>query len=142
MTADLTRVDEWLLNVLNNDAVLSTGVGGRIYADEAPEGALAPMVIYAYLGGSDKLLTLSARLSSVLYLVRAIGNGSSYDSIEPWADRIDTVLTVSSQGTIVRDVRITSCSREQPHQRKDAAFGVPTVYLGGFYRVRFQPSDQ
>lgn len=142
MTADLSRVDQWLYQTLNTDAVLTTAVGGRIYVDEAPEGAVAPMVVYAYLGGSDKLLTLSARLSSVLYLVRAIGDGSSYDAIETVADRIDAVLTVPNQGTIVRDVRITSCSREQPHQRKDAAFGVPTVYLGGFYRIRFQPSDQ
>lgn len=142
MSADLSRVDQWLWNTLSGDAVLMTGVGGRIYADEAPEGAEAPMVVYGYLGGSDKILTLSARLTSVLYLIRAIDNGSSYDPIEPWADRIDAVLTVPNQGTIQRDVRITSCTREQPHQRKDAQFGVPTVYLGGFYRIRYQPADQ
>lgn len=142
MTADLSRVDQWLYSVLNNDAVLNAASGGRIFADEAPEGTVAPLVVYAYLGGADKLLTLSARLSTALYLVRAVGDGSSYDAIEPIADRIDAVLAVPNQGTIVRDVRITSCAREQPHQRKDAQFGVPTVYLGGFYRIRFQPADQ
>jgi hypothetical protein len=142
MTAELSRVDQWLYSTLNNDAQLSTAVGGRIYADEAAEGAAAPMVVYAFLGGADRLLTFNARLSGALFLVRAMGDGSSYDPIEAIADRIDTVLTVPSQGTIVRDVRITSCQREQPHQRKDATFGVPTVYLGGYYRIRFQPSDQ
>lgn len=142
MTADLSRVDQWLWNVLNGDAALATAVGGRIYVDEAAEGAVAPMVVYAYMGGADRLLTLTARLSTALYLIRAIGDGSSYDAIENIADRIDAVLVVPAVGTIVRDVRISSCQREQPHQRKDAQFGVPTVYLGGFYRIRFQPADQ
>jgi hypothetical protein len=78
----------------------------------------------------------------VLYLVRAIGDGSSYNPIEGIADRIDAVLAVPTQGTIIRDVRITSCNREQPHQRKDSVNGIPVVYLGGFYRIRFQPADQ
>jgi hypothetical protein len=142
MTADLSRVDQWMWGVLDNDAVLSSAVSHRIYADEAPESAPAPMVVFAYLGGSDKLLTFNARLSSVLYLVRAIGDGSSYNPIEGIADRIDAVLAVPTQGTIIRDVRITSCNREQPHQRKDSVNGIPVVYLGGFYRIRFQPADQ
>jgi len=142
MTADLTRVNQWVFGTLSTDVVVAAQTRGRIYPDEAPQGAPAPMVVYAFLGGSDKLLTFNARLTSVLYLIRAIGDGSSYDPIEAIADRIDQVLAVPNQGTIVRDVRITSCHREQPHQRKDALNGVPIVYLGGFYRIQFQPADQ
>lgn len=140
--ADLTRVDEWMNQVLTGDLRLEELVGGRIYSDEAPQGAAAPMVVYAFLGGADKLLTSRSRLTSALYLVRAIGDGSSYDAIEPIADRIEAVLTIPDAGTIIREVRLMSCQREQPHMRKDSAFGKPTVYLGGFYRVRYQPVDQ
>jgi hypothetical protein len=140
--ADLTRVNEWMWQTLHGDVALTSLVNGRIYADEAPQQATLPMVVYAYLGGSDKLLTFNARLTSVLYLVRAIADGSSYDPIEAAADRIDDALKLPTQGTIIRDTRITTCQREQPHQRKDSLYGVPIVYLGGFYRIHFQPADQ
>ncbi|HYW89246.1 MAG TPA: hypothetical protein VFB50_15855 [Chloroflexota bacterium] len=144
MTADLSRVDEWMYAVLSADLTIATGTKGRIYADEAPQGTPTPMVIFAFLGGADRLLTLRARLTSALYLVRAIGSGSSFNGIEPIADQIDYLLStvVPDRGTIVRDTRITSCYREQPHQRKDSTQGVPIVYLGGYYRVAFQPAVQ
>ena len=144
MAADLSRVNKWLYAHLSADSIISTGSGGRIYADEAPQGAVTPLVLYAFLGGSDRLLALRGRLSSVLYLVRAVNDGSSYDSIVTIADRIDELLTtaIPDQGTVVDDTRITSCYREQPHQRKDSSFGVPVVYLGGYYRITFQPAFQ
>lgn len=142
-TSDLGRINEWIDTRLYNDRIISDQIEGRVYSDEVPQGADAPMIVYAYLGGADKLLTSRARTSSALYLVRAIADGSSYLDVELLADRIEAVLTVlPNTGTIVRDVQIMSCAREQPHQRKDAAFGKPTVYMGGFYRVRFQPVDQ
>jgi hypothetical protein len=142
-TSDLGRINDWIDERLLNDRIISALVGDRIYSDEAEQNADVPMIIYAYLGGADKLLTSRARTSSALYLVRALADGSSYLDVEPLADRIEAVLTVlPNTGTIVRGVQIMSCAREQPHQRKDAAFGKPTVYMGGFYRVRFQPTDQ
>ncbi len=142
MTADLSRVNEWIWQTLSSDLSLSGGVGGRIYSDEAPQDAPVPMVVFAFLGGSDKLQAFSARLTSVLYLIRAVGAGSSFDPIETVADRIDDVLRLPTQGTVIRDTRITSCLREQPHQRKDSQYGIPLVYLGGFYRIKFQPAEQ
>jgi hypothetical protein len=141
--ADLSRVNQWIDTRLRNDRIISDHVADRVYSDEVPQGALPPMVVYAYLGGADKLLTARARTSSALYLIRAIAEGSSYDDVESLADRIEAALTVlPNTGVVVRDVQIMSCAREQPHQRKDAQFGKPSVYMGGFYRVRFQPIDQ
>jgi hypothetical protein len=144
MTADLTRVNEWMYSVLSNDLTVSTAVAGRIYGDEAPELAASPLVIFAFLGGSDRVLSLRGRLSSVLYLVRAVDENSSYDVIEPIADRIDDLLAaaIPDRGTVIRDTRIMSCYREQPHQRKDNSEGKPVVYLGGYYRIGFQPALQ
>ena len=64
--------------------------------------------------------------------------------VEHWDLGLDDLLVnaIPSAGTIVRDVRIGSCLREQPHQRKDASEGVPVVYLGGFYRISYQPANQ
>jgi len=54
---------------------------------------------------------------------------------------LDDLLSVPDNGVLVRDIRIASCIREQPHQRKDEEFGKPVVYLGGFYRIQYQPAD-
>lgn len=144
MSGDLARVDRWLFSVLANDATIVNNVGTRVFADEAPQNATVPMLLFAFLGGSDRLLALRGRLSSVLYLVRAVDEGSSYDSVLDVADRIDEILTtvVPPTGTVIDDTRITSCYREQPHQRKDSQYGIPTVYLGGYYRIGFQPASQ
>lgn len=142
MVAEHARVNVWLWNVLSGDSVLNTGVSGRIYAEEAPQGAPAPMVIFANLGGSTRVRTLRGHVLTSLYLVRAIADGSSFDVIAPLADRIDAVLIVPDGGTIVDGVRITSVRIDQPHQRKDSENGKPVVYMGGIYRIDYQPASQ
>jgi hypothetical protein len=139
--ADLTRVNQWIDFTLKNDLELAQMVFRRIYSDEAPQNGAAPLVVYAFLGGIDKQVAARGRLSSVLYLIRAIADGASYDTVEPIADRIEDILAVPDTGVVIRDVRITSCYREQPHQRKDSQYGKTTVYLGGFYRIRYQPAN-
>lgn len=145
MSADITRVNQWMWQTLSGDNILNVtlGVGQRIYFDQAPQNTplSSVVVLCSYLGGADKIQTSTARLTNAIYLIRAVKGGSSYDAIEPIADRIDDLLRVRDVGVLVRDVRIASCNREQPHQRKDAENGVPVTYLGGFYRIRFQPAD-
>ena len=142
MSADVTRIDEWLYDVFSSNETVYNTVGGRIYGEMAPQGSSFPLVLFAFLGGADKVITFSARFTNAIYLIRAVGRGSSFDSIEPLADRLDILLgnAVPTNGVVVRDIRIASCNREQPHQRKDFTDGVATVYLGGFYRIRYQPS--
>lgn len=141
--AELSRLNFWIHNVLASDQQLFLFCGGRIYADEAPQNALTPMIIFAFLGGSDRTVTSTARLSYAIYLIRAIAESSSYDTVALAADRIEALLTVPSQGTVINsEVRVTSCQRQQPHQRKDSANGIPTVYMGGFYGITFQLASQ
>jgi hypothetical protein len=140
--SDLVRVNQWLWQVLHGDGVLASLTGGRVYIDQAPQGVTGLMVVAAFLGGSDKLVTSRRRLTRMLYLVRAISEGSSYDLVSRAADRIEAVLTVPDLGTIIDDVRISTCFREQPHQRRDAESGIPIVYLGGVYRIETQPAFQ
>jgi hypothetical protein len=136
--AEIARVNQWISQQLRGDPGISTSVQGRVYSDMAPQGAALPLVTYQFLGGSDKQLTARSRLSGALYLVRAIAQSQSYGIVEPIADRIETVLSVPNEGTVWREIRIVAVQREQPFQRKDSEFGIPTVYMGGIYRVRFQ----
>lgn len=140
--AELARVNQWLMNVLTGDFSLNLMTGGRIFIDEAPQETLTPMVVAAYMGGSDKLIASTSRLTQVLYLVRAIADSGSYETVTPMADRIEALMVVPTDGTIIDSVRITTCFREQPHQRMDNQYGIRTVYMGGFYRIRFQPANQ
>ena len=140
MSADLASVDEWIYDVLSNDLQLSTMVSGRIYSNLAPQGAALPMVIFAFLGGSDKIQTFRSRFTNAIYLIRAINQSSSIKALRTIADRVDELLFVPEQGVFINDILISTVIREQPHERADMENGVPTVYLGGFYRVRYQPS--
>lgn len=142
MVAELARVNVWLRGVLAGDSALNTAVSGRIYSEEAPQGAPVPMVVFAHLGGSLRLRTMTGHMLTSLYLVRAITEGSSFDALAPLADRIDAVVTVPNGGTVVDGVRITRVRVDQPHQRKDSSEGKPVVYLGAIYRVDFQPASQ
>lgn len=142
MVAEHARVNAWVWSVLSSDSTLNTAVSGRIYAEEAPQGAPAPMVIFANLGGSTRVRTFGRHVLTSLYLVRAIAEGSSFDAITPIADRIDVLMVVPDGGTVVDGVRITRVRIDQPHQRKDSSEGKPVVYLGGIYRIDYQPSSQ
>lgn len=139
MSGDLTRIDAWIYSTLHNDTQIAAIVGGRIYSDLAPQQAAMPMIIFSFLGGADKFVTLSTRSTNAIYLIRAVNQSSSFGDVKALADRLDTLMAVPTQGYLIEDVLITSVVREQPHQRKDLENGVPLVYLGGFYRFRYQP---
>jgi len=49
-------VDAALYTILNNDATLTTYIGAKVYANQAPEGAALPyLVFYQALGGSENV---------------------------------------------------------------------------------------
>lgn len=140
--AELTRIDWWIYQQMVADPQIFLATQTRIYADQAPQSALFPMVVFAHLGGSDKGLTSRSRLSNSIYLIRGIAKGSTYSALETIADRIEAVMSVPDGGSLVRDVRITTVNREQPFKRTDNESGVPIVHLGGLYRIRYQSAFQ
>lgn len=139
--AELTRVDWWIAQTLLADAQIFLATEGRVYSDMAPQGSEVPAITFAWLGGADRRQG-PIRLTNSLYLIRAITTGSSFMALETLADRIDQVMTLPEGGTIIRDVLLESCLREQPHKRKDQEDGVPHVFLGGIYRIRFRSQFQ
>src|SRR4051812_22488358 len=106
MPAELARVEQWMYTTLVADATVTGIVGTRIYADEAPQGATFPLIIFAHIGNVDVLRSGSnGRMAKLIYLVRVVGMGSSTSgSLKTVADRFDTLLLV--QNVTVDGVRI------------------------------------
>ena len=140
MSAELARVEKWMYSTLAGDATISSVVGPRIYADEAPQGTGFPLVLFAHIGNTDVIrATNNNRLAKVIYLVRAVGMGSSTQgSLMTVADRFDPLLLVKN--VVVDGVRIAYVQHDQHHIRKDSDSGVPMTYLGSYYLVFCQPA--
>lgn len=140
MAADLARVEQWLYTTLAADSTITSVVGTRIYADQAPQGAALPLVIFSHIGNVDTVRSLgNGRLSKVIYLVRVVGAGSSTSgSLKTVADRFDPQLLV--QNIVVDGVRIAYVQHDQHHIRKDSENGIPLSYLGSYYLIFCQPA--
>src|SRR3954466_9388075 len=130
MPAELARVEQWMYTTLAADATVSGIVADRIYADEAPQAATFPMVIFAHIGNVDILRAGSnGRFAKNIFLVRAIARGSTTaGSLTTVADRFDPLLLV--QNVTVNGVRIAYVQHDQHSIRKDSQDGVPISYLG------------
>jgi hypothetical protein len=139
VSAELARVEQWMYSVLSGDPTISGIVGTRIYADEAPQEAAFPLVIFAHIGNIDILRGgAGSHVSKVIYLVRAVDKSSSIQgNLKTVADRFDPLLLVGN--TTVGDVKL-STQHDQHHVRRDSEFGVPMVYLGSYYLVFTQPA--
>ncbi len=96
MPADLARVEQWMYSTLAADATVASICGTRIYSEQAPQGSAFPMVLFAHIGNIDVVRALgNGRLSKVIYIVRAVGMGSSTQgAIKTVADRFDPLLLV------------------------------------------------
>jgi hypothetical protein len=140
MPAELARVEQWMYTTLAADTTVSSIVGTRIYADEAPQQAAYPMVLFAHIGNVDIIRTGgNGRMAKVIYLVRAVGLGSSTaGNLKTVADRFDPLLLV--QNVTVDGVRIAYVQHDQHHIRKDSESGVPVSYIGSYYLVFTQPA--
>lgn len=139
MPAELARVEQWMYSTLTTDATVAGICGTRVYADEAPQEAAFPLIVFAHIGNVDVLRSgNNGRMAKIIYLVRAIDRGSSTSgTIKTVADRFDPLLLVNN--VTVDGVRIAYVQHDQHHIRKDAQDGVPTAYIGSYYLVFTQP---
>lgn len=139
MPAELARVEQWMYTTLAADATVTSLCGTRIYADEAPQGATFPLIVFAHIGNVDVIRAgNNGRMAKVIYLVRAVGKGSSTaGDLLTVADRFDPLLLV--QNVTVNGVRIAYVQHDQHHIRKDSQDGVPMSYIGSYYLVFTQP---
>jgi hypothetical protein len=137
MSHEVLWVDRWLYGLLTGDPTLTGLVGGRVYGYVAPDDAALPFVVYSHQGGSDVRGNGPTRfMVSLLYQVKVVGAGASFQPLKPIADRLDELLQGAS-GT-VSDGRVLACVREQPVAYTEVDNGVVYRHAGGLWRIHAQ----
>lgn len=132
--AETLVAESWLYSVLAADSQLAATVGTRIYAYIAPEVAAFPYVVYQNQAGRDVRGVGPLRImANMLYVVKAVGQTSSFGTLEAAANRIDAVLQAAS-GTNVRGT-VIACVREQPFALVESLSAGQYRHLGGVYRL-------
>lgn len=128
-----------MYSTLVADATVLGICGTRVYADEAPQDAVFPLIVFAHIGNVDILRSgNNGRFAKNIFLVRAIDLGSSTSgNLKTVADRFDPLLLV--QNVTVDGVRIAYVQHDQHAIRKDSQDGRPVSYLGSYYLVFTQP---
>lgn len=91
------NADKWLYTKLTTDATLITALGGRVYADTAPQGVGYPFAVITAIS-SLPIANVSADrvMDTELWQVALWTNAPSYNGLEAIADRIRTVLHKAS----------------------------------------------
>jgi hypothetical protein len=136
--SELVAADQFILERLTAAPAVAAG---KVYPDEAPAGTAVPYVVFGLQGGFDDLTEVGALRvwANLLYLVRVIGQGTSYSALQPTADAIDARLD-RQKGPVGSGYYVESCVREQPFRMPETTpTGVRFRHLGGLYRLRVRP---
>lgn len=130
------RVYSWLYSVLHGDATLMALVTG-VFAGAAPEGQIAPYVVYNWQGGADVMVTNGRRtMNNSLYQVKCVGPADTITTLQTACDRLDTLLQRASGTTT--GATILFCERERPVALDNTVNGVLWTNVGGLYRIYAQ----
>jgi len=135
MPTETVAAAKWLYSVLSGDSALSALVGARVFAYRVPEGTAFPCGIFQLQAAQpDSRVIGDIRLTSrIVWVVKAIGQGADFVSIQPVAERIDELLEASSGSNV--DGVIVSCVRDRPLEMLEASdTGEDYAHLGGLYR--------
>jgi hypothetical protein len=133
--SELAAGAKWIYGVLTTDATLQGYIGAtaRVYDTLAPENATMPFVTFQYQGGYDVRTNGPARIwASTVWLVKAIGTGSTFATLQTIAGRVDALLTGKYGSNTAGQVW---CVREQPFQLLEVDAGVQYRHVGGLYRL-------
>ena len=140
--SEIVGIEQWLQETLLADSGVggvATLVANRIYADEAPQGAVYPFVlISAQAPGIDVVSVGPHRVMvNTLYWIRVVGNTASKKALQATYDRLDTLLQAA--GGLTSYLRVLMVNREQQLATPPATVnGVRYSQLGGLYRAFVQ----
>jgi hypothetical protein len=130
-------VEPWIYTTLSTDPTLIGLVGTRIENALGPLTAalILPKVHFQFISSRD-VQSVSGDVidTDSLYDVYAVGQGDSYASIKPIAERIHALLH-RAQPTFPGGGSLT-CARERILQQPDVVQGQTFRHLGGTYRIR------
>jgi hypothetical protein len=125
----LATADAWVYAQLNAQAALA----GKVRNGPGPSAVTTPLVVYHVLRASDVRTVNGARIMTTIeYLVRAIGVTRDYADVEAMAAAIDTALHKRSSGAVL------ACVRTRPFQSVGAVNGQESRERGGYYAIHVQ----
>lgn len=127
----------WAWTTLRADTAsggVNTLVGGRIYRDLVPQQAALPAVVLSTQSAVDGTAIGGRRVVTTIVLnVRVVGEGATYATVQPIADRVDTVLN-NATGT-QSTVTIGKLVRESVEQFLEVSDGVTYADIVQLYRT-------
>lgn len=124
----------FIRGLLTDDETLMAGAS-EVYQDAGPVEAVYPFVTIGFQDGDD-LLTLDSTfiMSPLSFVVKVVGQGSSYAPLEALAERIKTLLhkATGSAGNGV----VYECVQVAPvAYRENGQDGKQYSHLGGLYEL-------
>lgn len=133
--SELVAVDTYIYSRLTAAPAL---VSSRVYAAEAPQSQATPYIVYQLQGGFDDLTEVGAvRVwANLLYLIKVVGQGTSYTALDATVNEIDARLHRTS-GPVGASAYVDACIREQPFRMAETTpSGVAYRHAGALYRLR------
>jgi hypothetical protein len=130
-------VDEWLRNTLTAIPAVNTGVSGRMYPDQAPQGTAFPIVIYSLQSTFDVVGQGTFRIMTrCSYQVKVIGQTRSYWDLLPIYRAIDDAI--HGAGSDTANAEIFACMRWEEFRFAEFTEGKEYRHLGGLYNILVQ----
>ena len=119
-------INTWIYATLSADSEITSLVAGRIYAEQAPQGAACPLIIFSRQDSQDaNTVGGQGGVTTATYQIKAVGEGGAIEPLAPIADRIYSLFHAKKgAGT---GVTILSCVRE-------GGIGYPETFNGKQYR--------
>jgi hypothetical protein len=135
---ELQAFDQFIFQRLSTDATMLSLLGGtKCYPEQAPEGAIEPVVVWAFISSPDVNVIGGDRraFTRILFSCRAITKTNSFASAAPIADRIDQLLMGASGSIPSANLQVMGMFREEPIRYVEVdASGIRYNHLGGRYR--------
>lgn len=136
MIETIEIAEKWLYATLSADATLAGLVADRISGTLSPELLELPYVTFLMQSSRDVSEVSGIRISTDnLYIVKAVGQTSTWDDLAPIASRIDYLIHRPGSVMIQGSGSLT-CIREMVHQQAEVDEGLQYRHLGGIYRIR------
>lgn len=141
MAHELWTMRDWIFETLAADATLCALIGGttdpRIKQETAEEGTLYPFIEIRYIspigGGDFETLNFYRVWTRARFLVVALIDAASFQSLQPIAARID-VLLHKEEGSGLGGI-VHYCKREAPHDEKYVIDGIQYRGSGAFWEL-------
>lgn len=136
---EIPPIEQFLYERLSADATITAAVGTRLYGYAAPQQAgIYPAVVWQLQAPSTDVKAIGNIRIMVrpLYVVRVIGQVTSWGPLKAAADAIDAALEGAS-GT-VPGAEILEITRTGPFGLVENVSGVQYRHLGGQYRISVQ----